>query len=35
VTFTAYNGAKTVYLLATDAGGSNTGWQARGFWTVP
>src|SRR4051812_37795898 len=36
VTFTqAYAGAKSIYLWASDAGGTNTGWQVRGSWTVP
>src|ERR1019366_8096557 len=35
VTFAAgYAGAKTTYRWAGDAGGSNSGWQPRGAWTV-
>jgi hypothetical protein len=29
-----YGGAKNIYLWAADAGGANTGWQARGSWNV-
>ena len=31
----AYAGAKNVYMYAQNAGGVNSGWQARGTWTVP
>jgi hypothetical protein len=31
----AYAGAKNVYMFASDASGSNSGWQQRGTWTVP
>jgi hypothetical protein len=30
-----YGGAKTVYMMAVDAGGPTTGWLFRGSWTVP
>jgi hypothetical protein len=30
-----FNGSKNVYLLANDAGGTSSGWQTRGTWTVP
>jgi len=30
-----YAGTKNVYLYATDASGSNSGWQTDGTWTVP
>jgi probable HAF family extracellular repeat protein len=36
ITFSpSFAGLKQIYLLATDAGGANTGWQTRGTWTVP
>jgi hypothetical protein len=36
LTFTsAFAGAKTIFLWASDIGGDNTGWQNRGTWTVP
>ncbi len=35
VTFRTYSGAKNIYLYASTAGGSNSGWQTRGSWTVP
>jgi len=31
----AFSGVKTIYLLAVDTGGANSGWQSRGTWTVP
>jgi hypothetical protein len=31
----AFSGAKNVILYAANAGGINSGWQARGTWTVP
>jgi len=31
----AFGGAKNVYMYGTNAGGSNSGWQDRGDWTVP
>jgi Zn-dependent metalloprotease len=31
----AFGGAKNVYMYATNASGSNSGWQDRGDWTVP
>ncbi len=36
VTFhSSFAGAKSVYLWAADAGGTNSGWQSRGTWTIP
>jgi hypothetical protein len=36
VTFASgYAGTQTLYMWAGNAGGSNTGWQSRGAWTVP
>ncbi|MBZ5580600.1 MAG: DUF11 domain-containing protein [Acidobacteriia bacterium] len=36
MTFTAaYGGTKSIYMYAADAGGANSGWQARGSWSVP
>jgi hypothetical protein len=35
MTFSAgYSGTRNIYLWAADAGGTNTGWQARGSWTI-
>jgi hypothetical protein len=31
----AFAGAKDVYLYGANAAGLNSGWQARGIWTVP
>jgi Zn-dependent metalloprotease len=31
----AFGGAKNVYMYATNASGSNSGWQDRGDWNVP
>jgi glucose/arabinose dehydrogenase len=31
----AFAGTKTVYLYAANAAGANSGWHARGTWTVP
>jgi hypothetical protein len=30
----AYDGTKTVYGYAQDVGGTNSGWQSLGTWTV-
>ena len=36
LTFKApFSGSKVVYAAAQAGGGANTGWQARGVWTVP
>jgi hypothetical protein len=31
----SFAGQKTIFMLATSAGGANTGWQTRGTWAVP
>jgi hypothetical protein len=31
----SFGGAKTVWLNATDTAGAQSGWQAKGIWTVP
>ena len=36
VTFnSSFSGSKSIYLCAVDAGGTNSGWQSRGSWTIP
>jgi hypothetical protein len=31
----AYSGVKNTYLYASDVGGSSSGWQQLGTWTIP
>jgi hypothetical protein len=30
-----FSGAKNIYMFAANAGGTSSGWQTRGTWTVP